>query len=244
MGALMLLYPAIDLKDGRCVRLIEGRMETAAIFNADPGAQAIAFQNAGFQWLHVVDLDGAFAGEARNVEAVIRILDCAAIPVQVGGGVRTLASVARWLRAGVSRVIVGTAAARDPAFVRQAAREHPERVAVALDTRDGKVAVAGWAEQTELDAVELARRYEDAGVGALIVTDIARDGLKTGVNLDLTGRIADAVRLPVIASGGLKSVADITALKARPGRPIHGAILGRALYDGDINPAEALAASR
>jgi phosphoribosylformimino-5-aminoimidazole carboxamide ribotide isomerase len=244
MEALMLLYPAIDLKDGQCVRLVEGRMETAALFHSDPSQQAISFQAAGFHWLHVVDLDGAIAGEPRNVGAVTRILEHVAIPVQVGGGVRNLASVRRWLEAGAARVVIGTAAAREPAMVRQAAREHPGRIAVALDSRNGKVAVAGWVEQTDLDALELARRFEDAGVCALIVTDIARDGRKVGVNIELCGRIADAVALPVIASGGVRSAADISALRMRPGRPIQGVILGRALYDGDIDAAEALAASK
>ncbi len=240
----MLIIPAIDLKDGRCVRLAEGRMEDATIFNEDPAAQATLFQTAGFEWLHVVDLDGAFAGEPKNAGAVMGILDRLHIPVQVGGGVRSIESVTFWLNAGASRVILGTAAVRDPALVRHAAREFPQQIAVALDTRAGKVAVAGWAEQTEVNAADMARRFEDAGVAALIVTDIARDGLKTGVNVTLTGQIADAVTIPVIASGGVKSVADIAALKARTGRAIHGCILGRALYDGDINPQSALAAAR
>lgn len=240
----MILYPAIDLKDGRCVRLAEGRMEDATIFNEDPAAQATLFQTAGFEWLHVVDLDGAFAGAPKNAGAVIGILDRLHIPVQIGGGVRSIESVTFWLNAGASRVILGTAAVRDPALVRHAAREFPQQIAVALDTRDGKVAVAGWTEQTEMDATDMARRFEDAGVATLIVTDIARDGLKTGVNVGLTGQIADVVTIPVIASGGVKSVADIAALKARPGRAIHGCILGRALYDGDIDPAAALAAAR
>lgn len=239
----MQLYPAIDLKDGRCVRLVEGRMESATIFNEDPAAQAILFQTAGFHWIHVVDLDGAVAGEPRNAGAVARILERAAIPVQVGGGVRAMSSVQYWLGAGASRVILGTAAARDPALVREAAREFPERIAIAIDTRDGKVSTAGWVEQTELDAVDLARRFADTGVAALIVTDISRDGLKAGLNIALTGAVADAVNIPVIASGGLKSVADIEALKTRPGRPIHGAILGRALYDGDVNASDALKAA-
>jgi phosphoribosylformimino-5-aminoimidazole carboxamide ribotide isomerase len=239
----MILYPAIDLKDGRCVRLAEGRMEDATIFNEDPANQAVLFQTAGFTWLHVIDLDGAFAGAPRNAGAVAKILAKASIPVQIGGGVRSLENISYWLNAGASRVILGTAAVRDPALVIEAARDYPEQIAVALDTRDGKVAVQGWAEQTELDVTEMARRFEDAGVAALIVTDIARDGLKTGINVELTGRIADAVSMPVIASGGLKSADDIAALKAWPGRAIHGVILGRALYDGDISAQAALDAA-
>ena len=239
----MILYPAIDLKDGRCVRLAEGRMDQATIFNEDPADQAVIFQTAGFTWLHVIDLDGAFAGAPKNAGAVARILEKATIPVQVGGGVRGMESITYWLNAGASRVILGTAAVRDPALVKSAARDFPKQIAVALDSRDGKVAVSGWAEQTELDVADMARRFEDAGVAALIVTDIARDGLKTGINVELTGRVADAVTIPVIASGGLRSVDDIVALKARAGRPIHGVILGRALYDGDINAIAALAAA-
>lgn len=240
----MLLYPAIDLKDGQCVRLVEGRMDEATIFNADPAEQAVRFQTAGFHWLHVVDLDGAVAGEPKNAGAVARILERAIIPVQIGGGVRTMSAVSYWLDAGASRVVLGTAAAKNPALVRDAAREYNGRIAIALDTRGGKVAVAGWTEATEMDALDLARRFEDAGVAALIVTDIARDGKKTGLNLELTGAVADAAAIPVIASGGLSSSAEIRALKARAGRPIHGCILGRALYDGDITAAAALEAIR
>lgn len=239
----MILYPAIDLKDGRCVRLEGGRMEDATIFNEDPADQAVLFQTAGFTWLHVIDLDGAFAGAPRNAGAVARILAKSTIPVQIGGGVRTIENVSYWLNAGASRVILGTAAVREPQLVRDAARDFPQQVAVALDSREGKVAVAGWAEQTELDVADMARRFEDAGVAALVVTDITRDGLKTGVNVELTGRVADAVTIPVIASGGVKSAADITALKARPGRAIHGVILGRALYDGDLSAQAAIEAA-
>ncbi|MGE0828677.1 MAG: 1-(5-phosphoribosyl)-5-[(5-phosphoribosylamino)methylideneamino]imidazole-4-carboxamide isomerase [Hyphomonadaceae bacterium] len=239
----MILYPAIDLKEGACVRLIEGRMETAATMSADPGAQAAAFAAAGFEWIHVVDLDGAFAGASRNSAAVAQILASAKVPVQLGGGIRSMENIRHWLEAGVARVILGTAAARDPTLVREAARAFPGRIAVGIDARNGKVAIAGWAEETEMNAVDLARHYEDAGIAALIVTDISRDGKKTGLNVELTGQMADAVSVPVIASGGLASVADILALKARPGRPIHGAILGRALYDGDITAPEALAAA-
>lgn len=237
------LYPAIDLKDGRCVRLAEGRMEDATIFNEDPAAQAAHFEASGFGWIHVVDLNGAFSGKPENAGAVAAILGAARIPVQIGGGVRTVENISYWINAGASRVILGTAAVRDPQLVREAARDYPGQIAVALDTRAGKVAVAGWAEQTEIDAIDMAKRFEDAGVAALIVTDISRDGLKTGVNVAFTGATADAVNIPVIASGGVKAVSDIAALKAWPGRPIHGVILGRALYDGDIDPAAAIAAA-
>ncbi|MGE3143721.1 MAG: 1-(5-phosphoribosyl)-5-[(5-phosphoribosylamino)methylideneamino]imidazole-4-carboxamide isomerase [Hyphomonadaceae bacterium] len=239
----MILYPAIDLKDGQCVRLAEGRMDAATIFNESPADQAMAFQAAGFPWIHVVDLDGATQGAPKNAGAVAAILAKAAIPVQIGGGVRTMESIDYWMNAGATRVILGTAAVRDPALVRQAAAAYPERIAVGIDARGGKVAVSGWVEQTELDAAELAKTFEDAGVAAVVVTDIGRDGLKTGVNLDLTQAVANAVSIPVIASGGVKSVEDIRALKALPGRAIHGCILGRALYDGDIKPAEALEAA-
>lgn len=240
----MILYPAIDLKDGQCVRLREGRMDRATIFNRDPGAQARTFEDQGFKWIHVVDLDGAFAGKTANAGAVARILSTVSVPVQVGGGVRTLESVAYWIDAGAQRVILGTAAVRNPAFVREAAREYPERIAVGIDAREGRVAVAGWAEQTEIDAIELAKKFEGAGIAALIVTDIGRDGLKKGVNVDFTGAMTDAVTIPVIASGGVRDVNDIHALRERRGRAIAGAILGRALYDGDIDPAEALEAAK
>jgi phosphoribosylformimino-5-aminoimidazole carboxamide ribotide isomerase len=239
----MILYPAIDLKEGRCVRLAEGRMDQATIFNEEPADQAVLFQTAGFEWLHVIDLDGAFAGAPRNAGAVASILAAASIPVQIGGGVRTMENISYWLNAGASRVILGTTAVRDPELVKRAARDWPDQVAVALDSREGKVAVSGWAEQTEIDLVEMSKRFEDAGVAALIVTDISRDGLKTGVNVEMTGRVANAVTIPVIASGGVKSAADITALRAHPGRPIHGVILGRALYDGDITAQTAIAAA-
>ena len=239
----MILYPAIDLKDGRCVRLAEGRMEDATIFNEDPANQAVLFQTAGFRWLHVIDLDGAFSGAPQNAGAVAKILSMTSVPVQVGGGVRSMENITYWLNAGASRVILGTSAVRDPDLVKDAARDFPNRIAVAIDSRDSKVAVSGWAEMTEIDVTDLAKRFEDAGVAALIVTDVARDGLKTGINVDLTGRVADAVTIPVIASGGLRSVDDIAALKSRPGRPIHGVILGRALYDGDVSATAALTAA-
>lgn len=240
----MILYPAIDLKEGRCVRLLRGDMAAATVFNEDPADQAERFLRAGFAWLHVVDLDGAVEGRAVNAAAVSAILNRTSAPVQLGGGVRTLAAVERWLEAGVSRVILGTVAVTDPDLVRAAARQWPEQVAVAVDVRDGRVATAGWVESSDLDAVTLARRFEDAGVAALIVTDIGRDGALGGVDVDGTGVVADAVSIPVIASGGMACVADIAALRARPGVPIAGAVLGRALYTGAIDPAEALAAAR
>jgi phosphoribosylformimino-5-aminoimidazole carboxamide ribotide isomerase len=239
----MILYPAIDLKDGRCVRLKRGDMAEATVFNEDPGAQAAAFEAAGFSWLHVVDLDGAVSGAQVNAGAVASILAGVRMPVQIGGGVRSLEHVERWLEAGASRVILGTVAVRDPDLVRSAARRFPDRIAVGIDARDGRVAVSGWAEQTEIDAIDLALRFEDSGVAAVIVTDIGRDGLKSGVNVAFTGAMADAVQVPVIASGGVAGVADIRALRARPGRAIAGAILGRALYDGDIVAADALQAA-
>jgi phosphoribosylformimino-5-aminoimidazole carboxamide ribotide isomerase len=239
----MKLYPAIDLKDGLCVRLLRGDMATATSFNDDPADQARRFAEMGFSQLHVVDLNGAFAGESINHNAVAAILDAVRAPVQLGGGIRDMAGIERWLDAGVARVIMGTAAVRDPELVKDAARAFPGQVAVGIDARDGRVAVHGWAETTDMQAVELAKVFEGCGVAALIVTDIGRDGLKTGVNLELTGAMADAVSIPVIASGGLRNIDDIKALKARPGRPIAGAILGRALYDGDIDPKEALLAA-
>jgi phosphoribosylformimino-5-aminoimidazole carboxamide ribotide isomerase len=242
--AAVILYPAIDLKGGRCVRLTEGRLDSETVFNTDPGAQAKKFQDAGFSWLHVVDLDGSAAGQPANAGAIAAILAATSSPVQIGGGVRTMETIHYWLDAGASRVILGTAAVRDPALVREAAREYPERIAVALDFRDGKVAVSAWTEQTDVSVIEQAKQFEGAGVAALIVTDIGRDGLKTGVNIGFTGQVADAVTIPVIASGGVKSVDDIRKLRARPGRAIHGAILGRALYDGDIDPADALRAAQ
>ncbi len=240
----MILYPAIDIKGGVCVRLAGGRMSEATIFNDDPGAQARLFEAAGFDWLHIVDLDGAFAGEPANGGAISDILARTTLRVQIGGGVRSMAHAQAWLDAGAARVILGTAAVRDPAFVREAARAFPDRVAVGIDARGGKAAIQGWAEQTNIDAVDLARSFEDAGVAALIVTDIARDGLKTGVNAAFTSAMANAVTIPVIASGGVRAVADICTLKAQPGRAIHGVILGRALYDGDIAAADALAAAQ
>jgi phosphoribosylformimino-5-aminoimidazole carboxamide ribotide isomerase len=242
-GTPFTLYPAIDLKDGRCVRLLRGEMEAATTFNDDPADQARRFGKAGFDWLHVVDLNGAFEGRSANTAAVRAILAAASTPVQLGGGVRSLDAVGGWLKAGVSRVILGTAAVRDPELVRQAARSFPGQVAVGIDARDGMVATDGWAETSEVGAVDLARRMEDAGVCALIVTDIARDGAMAGVNVEAVGAVADAVSIPVIASGGVSAAEDIRALRARAGRPIEGAIIGRALYEGALSPADALAAA-
>lgn len=240
----MELYPAIDLKDGACVRLIKGDMNQATIFNADPADQAARFAKMGFTNLHVVDLNGAFSGASVNKSAVEAILSATDCPVQLGGGVRDMAGVEAWLEAGVARVILGTAAVRDPDLVKQAAREFPGRVAVGVDAVAGHVAVQGWAEATDIAVVDLARKFEDCGVAAIIFTDIGRDGLKTGVNIMATGQLADSVSIPVIASGGVKDVDDIRHLMDYPGTPIAGAILGRALYDGDIDPAEALLAAR
>ena len=237
----VILFPAIDLKDGLCVRLEEGDMRRATVFNHDPAAQAHRFESQGFRYLHVVDLDGAFAGKPMNASAVDRILETVSIPVQLGGGIRELGTLEAWLDKGVTRAIIGTAAVRDPVFVKEAARRYPGRVAVGLDARDGKVAVEGWARSSELAAVEIAKRFEDVGVAAVIYTDIARDGLLKGLNLDATIALADAISVPVIASGGLASLADIRALLAPRAAKLGGAVAGRALYDGRVDPAAALA---
>lgn len=239
----MILYPAIDLKDGQCVRVVHGDFATATVFNENPAAQAEAWVAAGFEWLHVVDLNGSAEGRAVNGKAVEAILNAVSVPVQLGGGIRSLANVEAWIEAGVSRVILGTVAVRDPDLVKTAAREWPEQVAVSVDVRKGRVAVQGWLEDTGLDALTVARRFEDVGVSALIVTDIDRDGALTGFNVEVFGQIADAVSIPVIAAGGLANVADIEKLRARHGVPIAGAVLGRALYAGTIRPAEALMAA-
>jgi phosphoribosylformimino-5-aminoimidazole carboxamide ribotide isomerase len=237
------LYPAIDLKGGQVVRLARGEMDRATVYSADPAAQARAFAEAGFAWVHVVDLDGAFAGQPANAEAVRGIL--AAVPgtrVQLGGGIRTMAVAEAWLTAGVARIILGSAAVKDPGFARDACRAFPGRVALGIDAKDGMVATEGWAEVSDVPAVDLARRFEDAGAAAIITTDIARDGMLTGVNVAATAAMARAVRVPVIASGGVAGVADLVALReAKAG--IEGAILGRALYEGRLSPAEALAAA-
>ena len=235
----MILYPAIDLKDGNCVRLLRGEMEAATVFGEDPAAQAKAFVTAGCRWLHLVDLNGAFAGRPVNAGAVEAILAAVDVPVQLGGGIRDRATLEGWLEKGVSRVILGTAAVRDPEFVRAAARAFPGRVAVGIDARAGRVAVEGWAEATDLEATDLARRFEDAGVAALIYTDIDRDGAMEGPNVPATAALAHAVSIPVIASGGVSSIEDLRALKAC-GAPLDGAISGRALYEGRIDLAEAV----
>ncbi len=237
----MILYPAIDLKDGQCVRLLHGDMDKATIFNTSPADQAARFAKDGFEWLHVVDLNGAIQGESMNAEAVNAILKTVSIPVQLGGGIRSLEAIERWIEAGVSRVILGTVAVREPELVKKAARNWPEQVAVGVDVRDGRVAVDGWTEASDLDPISLAKRFEDAGVAALIITDISRDGAMTGVNVEAVGALADAVSIPVIASGGMASVEDVRRLQARPGAKIAGAVLGRALYNGAIKPAEVLA---
>ena len=239
----MILYPAIDLKDGRCVRLRQGDMNRATVFNDDAAAQALSFQSAGFEWLHVVDLNGAFAGKSVNADAIRNIRGAITIPMQLGGGIRDMAGVEAWLSAGVTRVILGTAAVRNPALVKNAASAFPGRVAVGIDARGGMVAVEGWAEESTLSAVDLARRFEDAGVAAIIFTDIERDGMLQGVNVAPTAALARAVSIPVIASGGVAGIEDISALK-ESGAPIAGVVIGRALYDGRIDPAEALAVSR
>ncbi len=237
----MILFPAIDLKEGLCVRLEQGDMARATVFHRDPAAQALAFQEQGFEYLHVVDLDGAFAGKPVNAAAVERILEITSVPLQLGGGIRDLATIEAWLAKGVDRVIIGTAAVRDPELVKAAARRFPARIAVGLDARDGEVATEGWAQTSALSALEIARRFEDAGVAAIIYTDIARDGLLKGLNLEATIALADAIAIPVIASGGLASMADVEALLAPRARKLGGAIAGRALYDGRLNATAALA---
>ena len=236
----MILFPAIDLKNGQCVRLKQGDMDQATIFNDDPAAQGAAFEAQGFQWLHVVDLDGAFAGKPMNAAAVEAILARVAFPVQLGGGIRDIKTVEGWLSKGIARVIIGTAAVRDPAFVRAAAKAFPGQVAVGIDARDGYVAVEGWAETSSLAAADLGRRFEDAGVAAIVYTDIARDGMLQGINWDGTIALANALTIPVIASGGLASMADIERLMQADAAILEGAITGRALYDGRIDPGAAL----
>jgi phosphoribosylformimino-5-aminoimidazole carboxamide ribotide isomerase len=236
----MILFPAIDLKEGVAVRLEQGDMARATVFHRDPAQQAFAFESQGFNHLHVVDLDGAFAGKSINRAAVDRILSTVGMCVQLGGGIRDMQAVAFWLEKGINRVIIGTAAVRDPALVKEAAKKFPGRVAVGLDTRDGKVAVQGWAETSELSALEIARRFEDAGVAAIIYTDVARDGMLKGLNLDATITLAEAISIPVVASGGLASIDDIKALLEPRAKKLAGAIAGRALYDGRLDAAEAL----
>ena len=239
----MILYPAIDLKDGQCVRLVRGDMDQATVFSDHPADQALAFQNAGCDWLHLVDLNGAFAGEPVNAGAVEAILTATNIPAQLGGGIRDMATIAGWFEAGLARVILGTVAVENPDLVRQAAAEFPGQVAVGIDARAGRVATKGWAHETDVNATDLARSFEDAGVAAIIYTDIMRDGAMQGPNIDATAALAHAVAIPVIASGGVASLADLTALK-NCGARLNGAISGRALYDGAIDLGEALAALR
>lgn len=236
------LYPAIDLKDGACVRLRRGAMDDATVYSDDPGAQARLWQDAGCRWLHVVDLNGAFAGRSVNIQAVAAILVAAAVPVQLGGGIRDMAGVERWLQAGVSRVILGSAAVRTPALVHEACRAFPGQVAVGIDARDGFVATEGWVETSAMSAADLALRFEDAGVAAVIYTDIGRDGMLSGLNLEQTFALAARLRTPVIASGGVGSIADLQALRDQAPLGIDGVIVGRALYDGRVGVAAALAA--
>jgi len=240
----VILFPAIDLKNGQCVRLEQGDMARATVFNLDPAAQAKSFAAQGFEYLHVVDLDGAFAGKPMNAQAVEAMLKAVTMPVQLGGGIRDLTTVEAWLDKGIARVIIGTAAVRDPELVKNAAKKFPGRVAVGLDARDGKVAVEGWAETSEVTALEIAQRFEDAGVAAIVFTDIARDGLLKGLNLDATVALAESISIPVIASGGLASIEDVKAMLMPRAKKLEGAIAGRALYDGRLDPAAALALIR
>jgi len=237
----MILFPAIDLKDGACVRLRQGDMEAATVFNTDPAAQARDFESKGFEWLHVVDLNGAFEGKPVNETAVEAIFAAVHVPIQLGGGIRDLDTIVTWLNKGIDRVILGTVALRDPALVREAARDFPGCIAVGIDAREGKVAVEGWAQTSEVTALDMARRFEDAGVAAIIYTDIARDGVLEGLNLDATAELAKAVAIPVIASGGLAGIEDVRKLLEPRYAMLEGAITGRALYDGRLDAAEALA---
>ena len=240
----MIIFPAIDLKDGECVRLKLGDMNQSTVYNTDPAAQAKAFEDQGFEWLHVVDLNGAFAGSSVNGAAVEAILKATKNPVQLGGGIRTLEHIEAWLSKGLSRVILGTVAVRDPQLVIEACKEFPGKVAVGIDAKGGKVAVEGWAEASELGVIELAQKFEGAGVAAIIYTDIDRDGILAGINWPSTLGLAEAVSIPVIASGGLASMDDIHRMTQADARKLEGAISGRALYDGRIDPAEALALLR
>lgn len=240
----MILYPAIDLKDGACVRLVRGAMDQATLFNPDPAAQARSFEAAGFSWLHLVDLNGAFEGRAVNGDSISQILRTISIPIQLGGGIRDMQMASAWIEQGISRVILGTAAVRDPAFVREACRTFPGQVAVGLDARDGLVAVEGWADTTTLSVLEVAKRFEGHGVAALIFTDIARDGVLGGVNVPATVALAEAISIPVIASGGVAGLEDLNALADAACPGLNGVIAGRALYDGRLDAAAALALLR
>ncbi len=238
----MILYPAIDLKDGHCVRLLRGEMAAATVFSESPADQAAVFETAGFGWLHVVDLDGAFQGKPANAQAVKAILSCVKMPVQLGGGLRNMDVISQWLEAGISRVILGTVAQKNPLFVKEACRQFPDQIAVGIDARGGMVATDGWAKTTATPAKELALRFEDAGVCAIIYTDIARDGAMEGPNFAETVALAEALSTPVIASGGISSIADIIKYQEHETDGIAGCILGRALYDGAIKPEDALRA--
>jgi phosphoribosylformimino-5-aminoimidazole carboxamide ribotide isomerase len=240
----VILFPAIDLKDGACVRLKRGAMEEATVFNTDPGAQAQVFEDAGFEWLHCVDLNGAFEGRSANREAIEAIRGAIKLPIQLGGGIRDRAGIDGWLEAGIARVILGTAALKNPSLVKEAARAYPGRIAVGIDAREGKVATEGWAESSELEVLELARRFEDAGVVAIIFTDIGRDGMLQGVNIGATAKLAKQVHIPIIASGGVAGIEDIDALVGASEPNILGVIIGRALYDGRIDSAAALRRAR
>ena len=245
MGAVSkILFPAIDLNDGKCVRLKLGKMRTATVYNESPAAQAKAFEKQGFEWLHVVDLNGAFKGKPVNAAAVEAILKATKNPVQLGGGIRTLEQVEAWLDKGLARVILGTIAVRDPALVKEACKRFPGKIAVGIDAKGGKVAVEGWAKASELGVIQLAKKFEGAGVAAIVYTDIDRDGVLTGINWDSTIELAEAVSIPVIASGGLASLADVVRMTMPDAAKLEGAISGRALYDGRIDPAEALAVLR
>jgi len=237
----VILFPAIDLKDGRCVRLKRGAMESATVFNDDPAAQALTFERAGFSWLHCVDLDGAFAGKTANADAVRRICEATKLPIQLGGGIRDMAAIEGWLAAGITRVILGTAALKNPTLVKEAARAFPGKVVVGADAVGGKIATEGWAEVSDLTPADLGRRFEDAGVAAILFTDVDGDGLLGGVNVAATAALAKAVRIPVIASGGVGGIGDIEALIAANEPNIEGVVIGRALYDGKIDPRQALA---
>jgi phosphoribosylformimino-5-aminoimidazole carboxamide ribotide isomerase len=236
----VILFPAIDLKDGACVRLVQGDMATATVFNEDPVAQARKFADAGFTWLHVVDLDGAFAGRSRNSNAVAAIRGAVDLRIQLGGGIRDRDAIEHWLRSGIDRVVLGTVALRDPEFVQRAADAHPGRIVVGIDARNGRVAVDGWVETSGIGVVELARRFENCGLAAIVYTDIARDGALSGVDAEAVGQFARQIRIPIIASGGVASLADIAAFKAYEAAGIAGIICGRALYEGRIDPNEAL----
>lgn len=240
----MILFPAIDLKDGACVRLVKGDMNAATVFNTDPAAQAKDFEAQGFDWLHLVDLNGAFDGASANSSAVEAILDAVRLPVQLGGGIRDMAGIEAWLERGVARVILGTAAVKNPALVKDACRAFPDRIAVGIDARGGRVAVEGWAETSDIGVTDLAKKFEDSGVAAIIYTDIDRDGVLAGLNIASTLDLARATAIPVIASGGLASIADIERLLEPDADILEGAISGRALYDGRLDPAEALALIR